>query len=120
VIKPSDLTAEQRRAFDVWRRLGLSESSALLAMEQDGVIPVSEQDRQARMFTNAFGLTASEARRAVEGRDGGGAPSSSVSVGSSGSGRSVSEVLEQLSDDDFGRLLADEQRRRGASGKSKG
>jgi hypothetical protein len=114
-VKPSDLNPKQRAAFDMWRRLGLSEQSALLAMEQDGVIAVSEEERQARVFRSAFGLSVEGARRAVEGRGRGGRNLPPVS-----GSRSVSEVLEQLSDDDFGRLLVDEQRRRGASGKSKG
>jgi hypothetical protein len=70
MIKSQDLNPKQRRAFDMWRRLGLSEQSALRAMEQDGQITLSEDERQARMFSEVFGLSPSGARRAVEGRDG--------------------------------------------------
>jgi hypothetical protein len=70
MIRPSDLSPKQRGAFNLWRRLGLSEQSALRAMEQDGQITLSEDGRQARMFSAVFGLSESEARRAVEGGDG--------------------------------------------------
>jgi hypothetical protein len=68
MIKPSDLNATQYRAFTMWRNLGLSEQSALRAMEQDGVIEVSEEERQARVFRSAFGLTEEGARVAAGGR----------------------------------------------------
>jgi hypothetical protein len=87
-MRREDLNAEQRKAFDMWRRLGLSEQSALRAMEQDGQIQVSEEDGQARMFSEVFGLSASAARRAVEGRDG---PSRRPASGP------VSEVAVRLS-----------------------
>jgi hypothetical protein len=106
------LNPKQRAAFDMWRRLGLSEQGALMAMEQDGVIAVSEEERQARVFRSAFGLTEEGARAAVEGRGRGGENAAPVSEGSSGSGRSVAAVLSEMSDSDFSRLLADEQRRR--------
>jgi hypothetical protein len=70
MIKPDGLTPKQRQTFNMWRRLGLSEQSSLRAMEQDGQIPLSEDERQARMFSEIFGLSPSGARRAVEGRDG--------------------------------------------------
>jgi hypothetical protein len=109
VIEPKDLNPKQRQTFNMWRRLGLSEQSALLAMQQDGQISVSEEERQARLFRSAFGLSEEGARLAVQGRDGG----SAVSEAASGSGsRSVSEALSEMSDNDFGRLLEDEQRRR--------
>jgi hypothetical protein len=117
VIKPADLSAAQRQTFNMWRRLGLSEESSLRAMEQDGVIAVSEEERQARVFRSAFGLTEEGARRAVEGRDGGRAVSEPVSEGS-GSGPGLRGVLEELSDDELGQLLEAERRRReAASGK---
>jgi hypothetical protein len=102
-----DLNPKQRQTFNMWRRLGLSEQSALLAMQQDGQISVSEEERQARLFRSAFGLSEEGARLAVQGRDGGRAVSEAVS-----GSRSVSETLSEMSDADFGRLLADEQRRR--------
>jgi hypothetical protein len=70
MIKSQDLNPKQRRAFDMWRRLGLSEQSALRAMEQDGQVTLSEEERQARMFSEVFGLSPSGARHAVKGLDG--------------------------------------------------
>ena len=61
MIKPEDLNPTQRRAFDMWRRLGLSTESTLRAMEQDGQITLSAEVRQARMFSEVFGLSASAA-----------------------------------------------------------
>ena len=88
MIKPEDLNPTQRRAFDMWRRLGLSTESTLRALEQDGQITLSAEERQARVFSEVFGLSASAARRAVEGRDG---PSRRPASGP------VSEVAVRLS-----------------------
>jgi hypothetical protein len=54
----------------MWRRLGLSEQSAMRALEQDGAIPLSEDEKLARRFQNIFDLSESEARRAVHGHGG--------------------------------------------------
>jgi len=70
VIKPEDLNAKQRQTFNMWRRLGLNERSSLLAMEQDGQITLSEDERRVRTFSEVFSLSEAAARRAVEGRDG--------------------------------------------------
>jgi hypothetical protein len=45
MIKADDLNPNQRRAFSLWRRLGLSEQSALRAMEQDGQITHETLDK---------------------------------------------------------------------------
>ncbi|MGE5784445.1 MAG: hypothetical protein ACM3ZE_07630 [Myxococcales bacterium] len=53
------------------------------ALEQDGAIPLSEDEKLARRFQNIFGLSESEARRAVHGHGG-----SSVRPVSESAGRS--------------------------------
>ncbi len=67
----------------MWRRLGLSEDSAMRALEQDGAIPLSEDEKLARRFQNISGLSESEAQRAVQGHGG-----SSVRPVSESAGRS--------------------------------
>jgi len=69
-MKPGNLNPKQRQTFNMWGNLGLSEQSALRAMERDGQITLSDDKRQTRMFSEGFGLSASAARRAVEGRAG--------------------------------------------------
>src|SRR5215218_819252 len=50
----------------MWRNtFGLSEQSAMRALEQDGAIPLSEDEKLARRFQNIC-LSESEARRAVD------------------------------------------------------
>jgi hypothetical protein len=69
-MKPGNLNPKQRQTFNMWGNLGLSEQSALRAMERDGQITLSDDKRQTRMFSEGFGLSASAERRAVEGRAG--------------------------------------------------
>jgi hypothetical protein len=69
-MRPDDLRGSAREGYAMWRRLGLSEESAMRALEQDGAIPVSEDEKLVRRFQNIFDLSESEARRAVDGRDG--------------------------------------------------
>jgi hypothetical protein len=70
MTKSEELRGDARASFDMWRRLGLSEQAAMDALIEDGVITLSEDERQARMFYKVFGLSESEAQRAVDGRDG--------------------------------------------------
>jgi hypothetical protein len=44
------LNSEQRRAFETWRAVGLSESAAMNALIEDGVITLSEDEHLARRF----------------------------------------------------------------------
>jgi hypothetical protein len=67
----------------MWRRLGLSEESAMRALEQDGAFPLSEDEKLARRFQNIFGLSENGARRAVHSHGG-----SSVRPVSESAGRS--------------------------------
>jgi hypothetical protein len=69
MIKPSDLNRKQREAFNVWRSLGLSESAAMDALREDGLIQESDHDRLVANFVR-LGLTASEAEIAAHGRGG--------------------------------------------------
>src|SRR5512133_1130649 len=82
-MRPDDLRGSAREGYAMWRRLGLSEESAMRALEQDGAIPLSEDEKLARRFQNIFGLSESEARRAVHGHGG-----SSVRPVSESAGRS--------------------------------
>jgi hypothetical protein len=113
-MRPSDLRGAAADAYRMWTRtFGLSERAAMNLLAEDGLVPTSDDDRLAGRFTSMFGLPESGARIAAEGRDGGrAAASGSVSEGLSGSGRSVSEALSEMSDSDFSRLLEDERRRR--------
>jgi hypothetical protein len=70
MIKPNDLNREQREAYDTWRAIGLTESAALAALVDAGLIRLSEEDKLARRFQDIFGLSESAAQRAVDGRDG--------------------------------------------------
>jgi hypothetical protein len=70
-MQPDDLRGAARDAYDMWRNtFGLSEQSAMRALEQDGAIPLSEDEKLARRFQNIFGLSESEARHAVPGHGG--------------------------------------------------
>jgi hypothetical protein len=69
-MRPEDLRGSARDSYEMWRSLGLSEQVAMDALIEDGVITLSEEERQARMFSEVFGLSESEARRAAEERDG--------------------------------------------------
>jgi hypothetical protein len=69
-MRPDDLRGSAREAYNMWRRLGLSEQSAMGALEQDGAIQLSEGEKLARRFQKIFYLSEAEARRAVDGREG--------------------------------------------------
>jgi hypothetical protein len=70
MIKPNELNPEQRRAFETWRAVGLSESAAMNALIEDGVITLSEDEHLARRFQDMFGLSEEAAQIAAAGRDG--------------------------------------------------
>jgi hypothetical protein len=71
------LNSEQRRAFETWRAVGLSESAAMNALIEDGVITLSEDEHLAQRFQDTFGLSEEAAQIAAAGRQG--APHSPVS-----------------------------------------
>jgi hypothetical protein len=54
----------------MWRRLGLSEESAMRALEQDGLITLSEDEKFARSLQETWGLSRAAAEIAARGRDG--------------------------------------------------
>jgi hypothetical protein len=68
-VKPEDLGPKERRAFDMWRTIGLTEAAAMQALRDDGLLPVSEHDRAMRVYRD-LGLSESAAEIAVAGRDG--------------------------------------------------
>lgn len=70
-MQPDDLRGAARDAYDMWRNtFGLSEQSAMRALEQDGAIPMSEDEKLARRFQDMFGLSVEAAQMAAAGRDG--------------------------------------------------
>jgi len=89
-VKPHELDPEQRRAFDTWRAVGLSESAAMTALIEDGVITLSEHEHLARRFQDIFGLSEEAAQIAAAGRDG--APQKAPSAVSEVAGRSASPL----------------------------
>jgi hypothetical protein len=85
-MRPNDLRGAARDAYDTWRSIGLSESAAMNALVEDGVITLSEDEKLGRRFQIIFGLSESEARRAVHGHGGSSVPPVSETAGrSSGS-----------------------------------
>jgi hypothetical protein len=81
-MRPDDLRGAARGAYDMWRNtFGLSEQSAMRALEQDGLITLTEDEKCARSFQETWGLSRAAAEIAARGRDGGSrAASSGVSV----------------------------------------
>jgi hypothetical protein len=62
------LNRKQREMFDVWVELGLSESAALDALREDGLLPsASDHDRLVETFKD-LGLSQSAAETAAHGR----------------------------------------------------
>jgi hypothetical protein len=92
-MRPDDLRGSAREGYAMWRRLGLSEESAMRALEQDGAIPLSEDEKLAWRFQNIFGLSESEARRAVHGHGGSSMPPVSESAGRSSAARQPGDAL---------------------------
>jgi hypothetical protein len=80
-VKPEDLGWEARRAYDMWREVGLSESAAMQALRDDGVLARDaaargaarsvdpERERLAEAFRE-LGLSEAVAGAAADGRDG--------------------------------------------------
>jgi hypothetical protein len=70
-MRPEDLPAEAASAFRVWRNtFGLSESAALAAVQQDGLVQLPEHDQLARTYREVFDLSEGAARVAANGRRG--------------------------------------------------
>jgi hypothetical protein len=66
--------------------------NAMRALEQDGAIPLSEDEKLGR-FQNIFGLSKSEARRAVHGHGGSSVRPVSESAGRSSAGPQPGDAL---------------------------
>jgi hypothetical protein len=49
-MQPKDLNPEQRSAYKVWRWMGLSESAALNALCEDGLLQTTDHDQFTEMF----------------------------------------------------------------------
>jgi hypothetical protein len=93
-MRPDDLRGAARNVYDMWRNtFGLSEQSAMRALEQDGAIPLSEDEKLARRFQNIFGLSESEARRAVDDHGGRSVPPVSESAGRSSAAPQPGDAL---------------------------
>jgi hypothetical protein len=69
-MRPDDLRGTARDSYDTWRRLGLSESAAMNALVEDGVVQLSQHDRLVKNFRETFGLSERAAEIAAAGRDG--------------------------------------------------
>jgi hypothetical protein len=125
-IRPEDLRGEAADAYRMWRTVfNLSESAALNAVAQDGLVEQDGFDRTASVFRSIFGLSAEQARTAVVGRQ-------SVSEaqrfwGSSGGSstdirdphlRLATEALARMSDAEVDQMLAEEQAKRKAAKKT--
>ena len=94
MTNPADLNRTQCEAFAIWIELGLSESAALGALREDGLIPTNDHDRLVANFVS-LGLSASEAEVAADGRDGESRSTHSrtVSPGSIAEGTAESRAL---------------------------
>jgi hypothetical protein len=93
-VRREDLRGEAADTFRMWRNtFGLSEQSAMRALEQDGAIPLSEDENLARRFQNIFGLSESEARRAVDDHGGSSVPPVSESAGRSSAAPQPGDAL---------------------------
>jgi hypothetical protein len=81
-MRPDDLRGAARDAYDMWRNtFGLSEQRAMRALEQDGLITLTEDEKFARSLQETWGLSRAAAEIAARGRDGGSrAASAGVSV----------------------------------------
>jgi hypothetical protein len=80
-VGPNDLRGAARDSYDMWRSLGLSESAAMNALIEDGLVELSDHDRLVRNFRSTFGLSEAQAERAARGR--GGSPTSTPVSGQS-------------------------------------
>jgi hypothetical protein len=76
-LRVEDLRGEAADAYRMWRDVfHLSESAALTAVAQDGLITLSEDEKFARSFRETWGLSEAAAETAARGRGGRSAPSS--------------------------------------------
>jgi hypothetical protein len=63
-MRPEDLHGAAADAYRMWREtFGLSEQSAMRALEQDGLITLSEDEKFARSFQETWGLSPAAADR---------------------------------------------------------
>jgi hypothetical protein len=65
-VKPEDLNAEQRRVYDTWRALDMSEATAMAQLRNDGLLADADGDHVA--FYKRLGLSEAGARVAAAGR----------------------------------------------------
>ena len=65
-----ELTGDNKRLYEAWRAIGMRDEAALNSLKQSGWLPMSEEAKLARRFQDIFGLSESEARRAVHGHGG--------------------------------------------------
>jgi hypothetical protein len=81
-MRPEDLRGAARDAYHMWRNtFGLSEQSAMRALEQDGLITLTGDEKFARSLQETWGLSRAAAEIAARGPDRGSrAASSGVSV----------------------------------------
>jgi hypothetical protein len=71
-LRAEDLRGDAADAYRMWRDVfGLSEQSAMHAMEQDGLITLTEDEKFARSFQETWGLSRAAAEVAARGRNGG-------------------------------------------------
>jgi hypothetical protein len=64
-VRPEDLRGDNKKLFDAWRSIGLSEEAALSSMRDAGWLPMSEDEKLARRFQNIFGLSEAAAKTAA-------------------------------------------------------
>jgi hypothetical protein len=70
-MQRDDLRGAARDAYDMWRNtFGLSEQSAMRALEQDGLITLTEGEKFAQSLQETWGLSRAAAEIAARGRDG--------------------------------------------------
>lgn len=67
--KLGELGPEARRRYDAWRTIGLSESAAMQALRDDGLLQESAHDRAVEVY-RSLGLSDAAAEVAASGRDG--------------------------------------------------
>ena len=119
-LRVEDLRGEARDAFRMWREVfHLSESAALAAVAQDGLVEQDGFDRAAASFANIFNLNEGAARVAARGRmsvseakefwDSAGSSSTDIRDPHL---RLASEALARMSDAEVDAMLIEEQARR--------
>jgi hypothetical protein len=82
MTRPEDLTGDNRRLFDAWVGLGMSEERATESLRESGWLPMTEEEQLAQRFQRIFpGMSDAATKTAARGRDGDG-PSPSRAGGS--------------------------------------